>query len=61
MIKALNIVTVENWKKAIGHAIKVEDAFRKIDFTEDSDAIQVENVIIQLSSNESDDTESDFS
>ena len=40
--------------------MKVEDAFRKIDFTEDSDAIQVENVIIQLSSNESD-TESDFS
>ena len=60
MIKALNNVTVENWKKAIGHAIKVEDTFRKIDFTEDSDAIQAENVIIQLSSNESD-TESDFS
>ena len=39
MIKALNNVTVENWKKAIGHAIKVKDTFRKIDFTEDSDAI----------------------
>ena len=45
MENALKNVTPENWKKAISHTIRVEDAFRKTDFSEKDD---VERVIIDL-------------
>ena len=57
MANALNNVTPENWKKAISHTIKVEDAFRKTDFSEKDD---VERVIIDLSL-DSDSSESECS
>ena len=43
-----------NWRKAIKHTIKVENAFRRIDFGENSQI--VERVVIDLN----DDSESDF-
>ena len=57
LINALNNVTPENWKKAISHTIKVEDAFRKTDFSERDD---VKRVIIDLSL-DSDSSESECS
>ena len=62
MIKALNNVTKENWKKAIDHVQKVERDFRKVDFAEDNGGPQVERMIIQVSSNDSDgESDDDFS
>ena len=45
--EALKHVTPENWRKAIQHTIKVEDAFRKVDFGDTEERI-VERVVINL-------------
>lgn len=52
--EALSNVSAANWRKAIKHTIKVEDAFRKVDFGENCPL--VERVVIDLN----DDSESDL-
>ena len=64
MIKALNNVIKENWKKGINHVQKVDRDLRIVDFAEDSGGLQlqVERMIIQMSSNDSDsESDDDFS
>ena len=52
--EALKNVSANDWKKAIKHTIKVEDAFRKVDFGDNSPVI--DRVVIDLN----DDSDSDL-
>lgn len=56
--KALNDVSAENWCKAIEHTKEVENAFRKIDFGDESTIPVVEQVIIDVT-NDEDDTDNE--
>ena len=54
--EALSNVTPEYWQKVIGHTLKVEDSFRKIDFGS-TKARTVEPVIVYLGSDSEDSTD----
>ena len=59
MSNALLNITTDNWKKAVSHVKKVEDAFRKVDFG-DSETPRVDELIIEVRSEDfySDDSDS---
>ena len=50
---ALAHVTPDNWRNAIAHAKKVEDAFRKHDFPDPGVTTKVDRMIISLSNSDS--------
>ena len=47
---AIKNVSKDNWKAAIRHTKKVENAFRKVDFCD----IEIEQVVIHLSDSDGD-------
>ena len=58
-ITALNNVTPANWTAAVKHVIKVEDAFRKVDFGDEKNVPQIDNFVIHVSFDESESSESE--